>query len=501
MISDKIKNSFVLIVSYLYVLLFAYAAVSKLLDYENFQLQLGQSPLLSAFAGYVVWLVPAVEILISLLLVIPRFRKIGLLAGYILMVMFTAYIYIILNYSSFIPCSCGGVLEKMSWNEHLIFNVVFVVLAGLGYFLIPIAKGIDTTFSFFTSKTVVLFLGGSLGIMTVIIGYQFSEDIIHHHNNFVRRFPQHFATPVDKIDLKYNSYYFAGYDDGEIYLGNYSTPLQILEIGEDFSVKTNHRIELDDLTLQFFSPKVIVNPPNFYVFEGSVPYLFSGHLTDWRGKLRFKSGNYFSQVIAIDEHLLAARFIEQPSGESVVGTINLRDTSQKMEKSILEKQFDGIFDTDGKLDYNTSLQKIIYVYSYRNQYSITTPDLKEISRGSTIDTTTQAKVQLVTIENKNKVTYSKPPKVVNKNIATDGNMLYINSTLPGQYEDLEIWKIASIIDIYNLNDKSYVSSFYIYHEAGKKMKSFIVSDTILYALVDTKLVKYKLKKDYRIKRH
>ena len=497
---DRLKNGVVVLVSYLYVLVFVYAAVSKLLDYENFQVQLGQSPLLSAFAGYVAWLVPAVELLISILLVIPRCRKMGLLASYILMVMFTVYIYIILNYSSFIPCSCGGVLEKMSWNEHLIFNVVFVLLAGLGYFLIPIAKGIDTTFSFLASKIVVLFLGGSLGILTVVIGYQFSENIIHHHNNFVRRFPQHFATPVDKIDLKFNSYYFAGYGDGKIYLGNYSTPLQILEIGEDFSFKTTHRIELDDLTLPFFRPKVIVNPPNFYVFEGNVPYLFSGHLTDWRGKLRFKSGNYFSQVKAIDDHLLAARFVEQPSGESVVGTINLVDTSQKMEKSILEKQFDGIFDTDGKLDYNNSLQKIIYVYSYRNQYSITSTDLKEISRGSTIDTTTQAKVQLVTVESKNKVTYSKPPKVVNKTIATEGNMLYINSTLPGQYEDLEIWKIASIIDIYNLTDKSYVSSFYIYHEAGKKVKSFIVSDTILYALVDTKLVKYKLKKDYRIKR-
>lgn len=252
MISDKIKNSFVLVVSYLYILLFVYAAVSKLLDFENFQVQLGQSPLLSAFAGYVAWIVPMVELLIAVLLVIPVYRKIGLLAGYVLMVMFTAYIYIILHYSSFIPCSCGGVLEKMSWNEHLIFNVVFVLLAGLGYFLIPKVHHIDTPFSFLTSKIVMLFLGGGLGILMVVIGYQFSEDIIHHHNNFVRRFPQHYATPVDKIDLKFNSYYFAGYGDGKIYLGNYTTPLQVLEIGENLSIKATHRIELDDLTLPFF---------------------------------------------------------------------------------------------------------------------------------------------------------------------------------------------------------------------------------------------------------
>ena len=36
--------------------------------------------------------------------------------------------FIILNFIPDIPCSCGGVLEKMSWNEHLIFNIAFVVL-------------------------------------------------------------------------------------------------------------------------------------------------------------------------------------------------------------------------------------------------------------------------------------------------------------------------------------------------------------------------------------
>lgn len=497
---DILKNGVVVLVSYLYVLLFVYAAVSKLLDYENFQVQLGQSPLLSAFAGYVAWLVPAVELLISLLLVIPRFRKIGLLASYILMIMFTAYIYIILNYSSFIPCSCGGVLEKMSWNEHLIFNVVFVLFAGLGYFLLPIAKGIDTTFSFLTSKTVVLFLGGSLGILTVVIGYQFSEDIIHHHNNFVRRFPQHYATPVDKIDLGFNSYYFAGYGDGTIYLGNYTTPLQILEIDENLKNKQEHRIELNDLTLPFNRPQVSVNPPHFYFYEGAVPYVFSGMIYDWKAMLRLNSGTYFTMVEPVDANKLVVRFVEQKSVESVIGTVTLQDTIRHYGKGILEKQFDGIFDTDGLLSYNKDLGKLIYVYYYRNEFIVFDEDLVVESRGNTIDTTTQATLELSEIKSKNIVTYTKPPLTVNRIIASSGERLYVNSTLPGQFEDLKVWKIASIIDMYDLRDNSYLSSFYLYDESGKKVKSFIVSGSYLFALVDTKLVKYKLKGDIRIKR-
>lgn len=134
-ISISTKNSIIKVISYLYILLFVYASVSKLLDYENFRLQLGQSPLIGAYAEWFVWLVPLLEIFIAVLLLFNRLRFWGMYAGYILMLMFTAYIFIMLNYSSYVPCSCGGVLEKLEWTEHLIFNGLFVILALLGLIL------------------------------------------------------------------------------------------------------------------------------------------------------------------------------------------------------------------------------------------------------------------------------------------------------------------------------------------------------------------------------
>jgi hypothetical protein len=113
----------------MYVVMLTYAATSKLLDFENFRIQLGQSPLVSAFVGWIPITLPASEFIIAILLLIPKFRFIGLFAAYSLMTMFTAYIYIILNYSSFVPCSCGGILEKMTWNQHLVFNIFFIFLA------------------------------------------------------------------------------------------------------------------------------------------------------------------------------------------------------------------------------------------------------------------------------------------------------------------------------------------------------------------------------------
>lgn len=135
-LNSKIQNLFLEFICLLYILLFVYAAVSKLLDFENFQVQLGQSPLLSTFASWVSWLVPIIELILALLLFFPKWRMIALFAAFSLMVMFTAYIYIILNYSSFVPCSCGGILEKLGWTEHLIFNVVFIILAAAGILIL-----------------------------------------------------------------------------------------------------------------------------------------------------------------------------------------------------------------------------------------------------------------------------------------------------------------------------------------------------------------------------
>ena len=43
--------------------------------------------------------------------------------------MFTVYIILILYFSDFVPCSCGGVLENLSWKEHVVFNVLFIMFA------------------------------------------------------------------------------------------------------------------------------------------------------------------------------------------------------------------------------------------------------------------------------------------------------------------------------------------------------------------------------------
>lgn len=132
---QKHKDFIISSIGYLFILLFTYAAISKLNTYDTFKIQIGQSPILTAQSSLLVWMVPVMELLTAFLYVIPRFRLWAFHLSLSLMVMFTVYIFLILKFSPYIPCSCGGVLNNLGWTEHLIFNIVFVLLAIAGIYL------------------------------------------------------------------------------------------------------------------------------------------------------------------------------------------------------------------------------------------------------------------------------------------------------------------------------------------------------------------------------
>jgi|SRR5690606_10840313 len=125
----KIKNMIVEAICFCLILLFMYAATSKLLDLERFAVQIGQSRLLTEYSGVLAWAVPLVEVAVSIMLAISRLRLAGLYASFTIMLLFTGYIALILTSDDRVPCSCGGVLEMLGWQEHLIFNVFFVLLS------------------------------------------------------------------------------------------------------------------------------------------------------------------------------------------------------------------------------------------------------------------------------------------------------------------------------------------------------------------------------------
>jgi hypothetical protein len=126
------KKTMAEVIAGLFILLFLYTALSKLGEFAVFRHFLRSSPLIARNAGIMAVLIPAGEILVALLLFLPATRKQGMLASLALMLVFTAYLTYMLLFVPRLPCSCGGVISRLSWQQHLVFNIALTMLAMLG---------------------------------------------------------------------------------------------------------------------------------------------------------------------------------------------------------------------------------------------------------------------------------------------------------------------------------------------------------------------------------
>jgi uncharacterized membrane protein YphA (DoxX/SURF4 family) len=112
---------------FLYVCLFLYTGIGKLLNYEMSREQMAVMPLVGGISGFVTWFLPVFEIILSIMIFIPMTRKVGMTLGTLLMAAFTIYVAYIMKYNSHLPCTCGGFLQELSWPQHLAFNGAFVI--------------------------------------------------------------------------------------------------------------------------------------------------------------------------------------------------------------------------------------------------------------------------------------------------------------------------------------------------------------------------------------
>lgn len=122
------NNTLLELISALYILLFVYTGVNKFIAMEGLYEVLPKYPLIGDFYVLVAWGLPSLEILLALLLVFPKTKLIGLYGGTVLMLLFTFYVAYLMMFATHMPCTCGGMLQKLSWPQHLAFNIFYVVL-------------------------------------------------------------------------------------------------------------------------------------------------------------------------------------------------------------------------------------------------------------------------------------------------------------------------------------------------------------------------------------
>lgn len=125
------------VVSLLFILLFAYAGSTKLLEGKMFYNNIRNSPIFGGetIAAIVAIVIPVSEIMTSFLIAWRRTRLIGLYGALVLMLLFTGYIVTILFFTTTVPCSCGGIISLLSWKQHLVFNLVLLLIIAVSIVL------------------------------------------------------------------------------------------------------------------------------------------------------------------------------------------------------------------------------------------------------------------------------------------------------------------------------------------------------------------------------
>lgn len=127
MTGNKFAKSFIETISAVLVFLFLYTGLSKYLSFHTFEFTISKSVIINKHAYIVALFLPGIEIITTILLTVPRTRLLGLYASIGLLFSFTSYLIYMVNYAPQLPCSCGGIIQQLSWTQHIILNITLLV--------------------------------------------------------------------------------------------------------------------------------------------------------------------------------------------------------------------------------------------------------------------------------------------------------------------------------------------------------------------------------------
>lgn len=119
----------VIVLRWLCMGLFLYTAYAKAADHARFFNGLKRVHIISSFSAFISFAVPVAEFLVALLLLVPQTARLGLYSFTAMMSLFTVYIISAMIWEKNLPCHCGGAIEKLSWTQHIWFNLAFIAIA------------------------------------------------------------------------------------------------------------------------------------------------------------------------------------------------------------------------------------------------------------------------------------------------------------------------------------------------------------------------------------
>jgi hypothetical protein len=345
-------------------------------------------------------------------------------------------------------------------------------------------------------RMLTVFIGilalASIGVVGGLLKY--SERLKAAPNEFLRLFPPHPILERDTFLLGYHSYYLAGMDNENVYLGNYDAQLHIAVANFESRDTTYSQLRIPDVErMRFKSIRVKASAPYIYLADGTVPVIYRASIGEWSAERYLADSIFFMDFLPVSAHSLAIRSLSSQNGENMLGLLSERAPYVSFNQAALQKQLDGVFCTDGMMCFNEASGSLVYVHLYRNEVLLLDSTMAVVRRTRTLDTTSHVRIKTATISSENTRTLTAPPYFVNLGAKASDNRLFVRSALLARNQHPDAFSNAAVIDVYSLPEMKYHFSFHIYdYWGGSKLREFTVYNNRFVALFDNQLLVYEL---------
>lgn len=160
---------------------------------------------------------------------------------------------------------------------------------------------------------------------------------------------------------------------------------------------------------------------------------------------------------------------------------------------------EGIFSSDGMLQYDQDSNKIYYVFYHTGQFLCLDTNLQVLYQAKTIDTIQHTRLNLTTYRSPDthgkivqKTTLIGPGNLVNKYYSIANKKLYLLSGLRSDNQKLEDFINHATIDVYEVKNGTYLYSFIIPDFEGLLLRQFHLDQNRIVAIYDKHVVVYGL---------
>lgn len=313
-----------------------------------------------------------------------------------------------------------------------------------------------------------------LSISLVITIFLATKDYNRRIGNFIRLSPPHSLDYTKDFKLDDISIDFLGKSRDKIFLGSRDQPTKLFVTDTLLSALHCIHFKVEKPVELYRADLYLQESGKFFLWDGTQPFALSAQLPDTVLSGCDIGKNPFLKALPLDSGKITMNQFNPGLNQNVYRIYDNRNHQFSNEVYAPQRKGDGVFSIDGVIQFDSSSQRFIYVYFYRNRFDCLDKHMHLIYQGRTIDNVTESKIQIASLGSAGRQIIANAPLVVNKQSCLTKEYLYIRSGVAAKNDPKNIMDDCAVIDVYSPRTGKYLRSLYAFHFRGYPLRSFQV---------------------------